>query len=145
MGVSQSSYTQIDRQIDDKRMLAFSSQHNKMTHHILEMFLSSILSDYFTWFRGICLSSFGAEAVFPTYSRILDKVSNMAEQLAEAHVCGMVYSIVQQSGSPQEGLFPQQHTVKTSKTLFSRISWFQSKLLSPNRSGPWLHAVIHTP
>lgn len=52
------------------------------------------------------MSPFGTEAVFPADSRILDEASNVSEQLAEAHVGGVVHGIVEQSGSPQEGLFP---------------------------------------
>lgn len=59
-----------------------------------------------TWFGGICLASLGTKAVLPAHCGVLDKAGYVAEELTEAHVGSVVNRVVEQSGTPQVGLFP---------------------------------------
>lgn len=121
----------------------YLDQFSRKNHFCaVEHYISSTLC-YSTWFRGVRLSPFGTEAVFPAYRGVLDEASDMAEQLAEAHVGCVVHGVVEESGAPQEGLLPQQHAVNAGQSLLCRIGWLQSKLLPSDGSCPRLHAVVH--
>lgn len=48
-----------------------------------------------TWLGGISLPPLGPDAVLPTHVGVPDEAADVAEQLAEAHVSGVVDGIVE--------------------------------------------------
>lgn len=59
-----------------------------------------------TGLRGIRLPPLGSQTVLPADVWVLDKAGDVAEELAEAHLCSVVHCVVEQRCTPQVGLFP---------------------------------------
>lgn len=59
-----------------------------------------------TGLRGVRLAPLGSQTVLPADVWVLDEASDVAEELAEAHVGGVVHRVVEQRCTPQIGLFP---------------------------------------
>lgn len=103
-----------------------------------------ISSEILTWLSCVCLASLGSDAVDPAGVGVLDKASQVVEELREGHAAGLIHSVVEQSSAPQCGVFPEQDTVDAGQTLLCRVQRLQVVFLTAQTVVPWLVAVVDT-
>lgn len=95
-----------------------------------------------TWQCRVALASLGSDAVVPAGIRVLHKASQVVEELSEGHVAGLVDGVVEQGGTPQRGVPPEQHTVDAGQTLLRGVGGPQVVLPAPVAVAPRLVAVV---
>lgn len=76
-----------------------------------------------TWLGSISQSPLGSHTIIPSCIGVLDKLSDIFEELTKRHVTGSVDSVVEESSPPKEGVFSEQDTVNTCQTLLCGIVW----------------------
>lgn len=98
-----------------------------------------------TWLRRVALASLGSDAVVPTGVGVLDEAAQVAEELAEGHVAGLVDGVVEQSGAPQGGVFPQEDAVDAGQALLRGVERLQAQPPPALAPAPRLVAVVDAP
>lgn len=96
-----------------------------------------------TWLRCVALASLGSNAVVPASVGVLDEVSQVAEELGEGHLTGLVDRVVEQRSTPQNGVPPEQNTVDASQTFLCGIQGFQVVHLPARAATPWLVTIVN--
>lgn len=98
-----------------------------------------------TWLRRVALASLGSDAVVPAGVGVLDEAAQAAEELAEGHEAGLVDGVVEQSGAPQGGVFPEEDAVDAGQTLLCGVEGLQAELPPALAPAPRLLAVVNAP
>lgn len=95
-----------------------------------------------TWQGCVGLASLGTDAVVPACVWVLNKASQVAEELSEGRVPGLIDGIIEQRGAPQSGVLPKQNAVDAGQALLCWVQRLQVVLPPPRVVAPWLLAVV---
>lgn len=99
-------------------------------------------SGILTWLCGVSLASLGSDTVVPSGVGVLDKASQIVEELREGHVAGLIDGVVEEGRAPQGGVFPEQDAVDAGQALLCGVQGLQVVLLPAHAAAPRLVAVV---
>lgn len=102
----------------------------------------TLIWDLVTWLCCIDLASLGSDTIVPAGVGVLDETSQIMEELREGHVASLVDSVIEQGGTPQCGVFPEQDTMDAGQALLCWVQRLQVVLLSAHTATPRLVTVV---